>query len=96
MDNLELAMMEEYFTLVDNKDKPSIILFGRSSKSSTFKDGVEKINYNWCIGQTWADGENFSMHHINSYDKLKLWINQNTTGGYKYYYDLYSERLREK
>ncbi len=81
MDNLELAMQEECFTFTDNYDNPLIVLFGKD---------VDKCQF--CIGEPWEDKENFSMHYINSYEKLKLWLNEHTIGGYEHYLSLYNSR----
>ncbi|WP_143322910.1 hypothetical protein [Clostridium sp. HBUAS56010] len=88
MDELERAMQKEDFTLVDNYDNPSIILFGKQISGSV--GGVNTSEY--CICQPWNDDSGFSMHHVKAYDRLKLWLNQCTTGGYKYYLDLYLNR----
>ena len=94
MDELEKAMQEEYFTLVDDHDKPSIILYGKQITGSHGKGGEHMKDIQYCIGQTWRDDEEgFSMHHIKSYERLRLWLNQNTTGGYQKYLDLYKERI---
>jgi hypothetical protein len=96
MDMLEKAMQEEYFTLVDNYDKPSIVLYGKQHTGSHTKDGEFIDDFQFCIGQMWRDDEEgFSMHHIKSYERLRLWLNQNTTGGYRYYVDLYENRLKK-
>lgn len=92
MDELEKAMQNENFTLIDNHDKPSIVLYGRQCIGNQSKDGEIVNIYQFCIAQTWRDEKDFSMHHIHSYDNLKLWLNQNTTGGYKYYLELFKSR----
>jgi len=92
MDELEKAMQNQSFTLIDNYDKPSIILYGKMVIGSHTENGETVEDCKYCIGQTWRDEESFSIHHIKSYDRLKLWLNQCTTGGYKYYLDLYKSR----
>ena len=93
-DKLKEAMQEECFTLVDNYDNPKIILFGKRKIGSTVKDGIETENFQYCIGENWDNNEDFSMHHLHSYDGVIKWLDIHTEG-YKYYKQLHEKRLSE-
>jgi hypothetical protein len=92
MDELEKAMQDGNFTLVDDYNKPSIILFGKHITGSHSENGNFVEDFKFRISQAWNNGIDFTMHHIHSYERLKLWLNQNTSGGYNYFLDLYKNR----
>lgn len=92
VDKLKEAMEDENFDLVDDYANPRIILFGKKKTGSTHKDGVITENFQYCIAESWENGEDFSMHHIHSYEGLINWLNKNTKG-YDFYREMFENRL---
>ena len=91
-DKLKTAMEEECFTLVDDYDDPKITLFGKSKIGESGKDGKRVENFQYCIGESWKDGENFSIHHIHTWNGVVKWLDEHTQG-YEFYKQLYEDRL---
>ena len=96
MDILQKAMEKENYVFTVETDRGVVNLFSKDYISSTVdENGNEVINYYWCIGETWDNGKDFSMHYIHSWNNVISWLNDNIVGGYESVLNEYTEKINQ-
>lgn len=80
MDELQTKLQNQHATVLYPKDDPTVVLFGKSEMSRSYKDGKEYVNESYCITQGIDRGDpepDISSHHIHNYENVKKWIDEN-------------------